>query len=487
MTPGSHSSKRHAFAALLRLVLLGLLGINLAVAAPSLPATLQTPPPDPPADSVADSSEDPTEDPIEAAAVAAEVVDTVGQDAEIQRALKARFSLVEPLRDIRIEVTAGIVVLSGVVNDDARRDIALRLAQSVPGVIAVEDQLEFETALERRLQPAVSSGFERLKRLARGLPLLGVALLIVFVFSLLGRLATRWDRPFRRLEANPFLRDLLQRAVRAGFVIAGLLVALDLLGATRVVGAMLGAAGVVGLALGFAFRDLVENYIASILLSLRQPFAPNDLVVIGGNEGRVAALNARATILITPEGNHLRLANAFVFKSVILNYTRNPTRRFSFELAVGSRKDLRAGKRLAAAALAETPGVLQQPAPRVQVLRIGESSVNLCCLAWVDQHASSFDAVRSEAMIRVKEALQAAGMDLPEPTYRVQLQGGEMPPSPAAAVADAPVARPDPPPAAQREETAAEDSAESFLAEQVEMEQRAQGEQNLLREAAPKE
>jgi len=423
----------------------------------------------------------------EAAAVAEQVVETITRDVEIQRALKARFSLVEPLREVQIEVSAGVVVLRGAVDDDARRDLAMKLAQSVPGVIAVEDRLEFETALERRLQPAVNSGWEKLKRLVRGLPLLGVALVIVYLFHLLGRLVTRWERPFRRFEANPFLRDLLQRALRAGILLAGVLVALDLLGATRVVGAVLGAAGVMGLALGFAFRDLVENYISSILLSLRQPFAPNDLVVIGGNEGRVAALNSRATILITPEGNHLRLANAFVFKSVILNYTRNPTRRFSFDLGIGSREDLRAAKRIAAEALAETPGILQQPPARAQIQAIGDSSVSLRCLAWVDQHASNFAAVRSEALIRVKEALEAAGMDLPEPTYRVQLQGGDGLPSPVPASV---TARPLPAPSATNEEaeqSAAEDSVEHYLSEQVQIEQRAQGEQNLLRAAAPKE
>ncbi len=459
---------------------MGLAGLASVAAAQTRQTTTQ-------AQTADDRAQATSEDPLEAAAVAAQVMETVERDVEIQRALKARFSLVEPLREIEIDVSAGVVVLNGSVDDDARRDLALRLAQSVPGVIAVEDRLEFETALERRLQPAVNSGFEKLKRLARGLPLLGLAALIVYVFSLLGRLVTRWDRPFRRFEANPFLRDLLQRALRAAFLVAGVLLALDLLGATRVVGAVLGAAGVVGLALGFAFRDLVENYIASILLSLRQPFAPNDLVVIGGNEGRVAALNSRATILITPEGNHLRLANAFVFKSVILNYTRNPTRRFNFELGVSGREDLRAAKRIAAAALGETPGVLQQPAPRAQVQAIGDSSVVLCCLAWVDQHASSFDAVRSEALIRVKEALEGAGMDLPEPTYRVQLQGEVPNPCPAPATPNTQPAHSAASPAAQREEAAAEDSVKHHLAEQVEIEQRAQGEQNLLREAAPKE
>lgn len=474
-SPLPHSPTRKAVAVVTLLLLLGLAWPALTGATPVMPTATTAAP------------EDAIEDPAETAAVAAQVVETVERDVEILRALKARFSLVDSLREIDIEVSAGIVMLKGAVDNDARRDLAVRLAESVPGVIAVEDRLEFEIALERRLQPAVSSGLEKLKRLARGLPLLGLAVLIVYAFSLLGSLATRWQRPFRRLEGNPFLRELLQRAVRAGFVLVGLLVALDLLGATRVVGAVLGAAGVMGLALGFAFRDLVENYIASILLSLRQPFAPNDLVVIDGNEGRVAALNSRATILITPEGNHLRLANALVFKSAILNYTRNPTRRFSFELGVGGNEDLREAKRIAAVALGETPGVLQQPAPSSQVQAIGDSSVTVLCLGWVDQHASSFLAVRSEALIRVKEALEAAGMDLPEPTYRVQLQGDDTLRYRVPDESLSPPAKPRVVAAAVREDTAAEESVENHLAEQVEIEQRAQGEQNLLRETAPKE
>ncbi len=94
------------------------------------------------------------------------------------------------------------------------------------------------------------------------------------------------------------------------------LVALEILDATAIVGALLGTAGVLGVALGFAFKDILENYLAGILMSLRQPFSPRDHVVIDGNEGLVIALNSRATILMTLDGNHLRLPNALVFRSV---------------------------------------------------------------------------------------------------------------------------------------------------------------------------
>ena len=67
----------------------------------------------------------------------------------------------------------------------------------------------------------------------------------------------------------------------------------------------------------------------------RQPFRANDHVVIDSFEGRVIRLTSRATVLMTPDGNHLRLPNAMVFRSVILNYTRNPSRRFEFDVGIG--------------------------------------------------------------------------------------------------------------------------------------------------------
>ena len=92
-------------------------------------------------------------------------------------------------------------------------------------------------------------------------------------------------------------------------MLIGILIALDLLGASSLVGAVLGSAGVIGLVLGFAFKDIAENYIAGILLSLRRPFAPGDHVVVDRvHEGKVVALTSRATLLMTLDGNQVALA-----------------------------------------------------------------------------------------------------------------------------------------------------------------------------------
>lgn len=216
--------------------------------------------------------------------------------------------------------------------------------------------------------------FPRFRRTIRLLP------------ATLGLAAARRDGLFRRFSANPFLRDLARPLVRTAIFVVGLLLALEVLDATALVGAVLGTAGVVGLAVGFAFRDLVENYIASVLLSLRQPFAPNDYVKIDSHEGMVVRLTSRATVLMTLDGNHPRIPNAVVFKGVILNYSRNPLRRFDFQ-------------------------------------DLGDSNVVLGFYAWIDQRVSGLFKVRSEAIRLVKTAFDDAGVDMPEPIHRLRLEG----------------------------------------------------------------
>lgn len=204
-------------------------------------------------------------------------------------------------------------------------------------------------------------------------------------------------------------------------MIAGLVMALSLLDATALLGTILGAAGIIGLAVGFAVRDTVENYIASILLSLRNPFEVNDFVDIDGHQGNVIKLTARATILLSPDGNHVRIPNAMVFKAVIVNYTRNRERRFEFDVGVDTDQDLPAAQSLALSTLLAVTGVLQDPKPLVVVQSLGDSNVILRCYAWIDQMQVDFVKVRSEAIRAVKSAFDRAGIVMPEPIYKVRL------------------------------------------------------------------
>lgn len=262
---------------------------------------------------------------------------------------------------------------------------------------------------------------DKVYALLSSLPSLVLALLLVWLGWQLGGLLSRRPAIERLAARNPFLTELARTTARWLTTAIALLIALEILDATAVVGAMLGTAGVIGIALGFAFKDTLENYLAGVLMSLRQPFAPCDLVVIDGQEGTVMALTSRATILMTPDGNHLRLPNALVFRSVMLNYTRNPSRRFEFDVGVGVQEDLIQAQFLGTEELRHTEGVMTDPPPRAFIQTLGDSNVQLRYRGWVDQRTHDFWMVRSEAIRRVKLALEAADMDMPEPIYRVQL------------------------------------------------------------------
>jgi small-conductance mechanosensitive channel len=270
-------------------------------------------------------------------------------------------------------------------------------------------------------EPVLQRLAEETQRLLSALPLLIVAVLVVWLGWALGAWLSRRALLNRVSQRNPFLRELGRTTVRWAVTGTALLVALQILDATALVGAVLGTAGVLGIALGFAFKDTLENYLAGILMSLRQPFAPRDHVVIDGNEGIVISMTSRATILMTPDGNHLRLPNALVFRSVTLNYTRNPSRRFEFDVGVGVGENLVKAQRLGINEIARLDGVMRQPPPRAFIAALGDSNVQLRYMGWVDQRMHDFLMVKSEAIRKVKLALEAQGMDMPEPIYRVHI------------------------------------------------------------------
>jgi small conductance mechanosensitive channel len=320
---------------------------------------------------------------------------------------------------------------------------------------------------------------EKVYGLLAALPSVLLALLVVWLAWQLGGWLAQRQALQRLTIRHPFLKNLAKTTLRWVVTSLGILIALEIVGATAVVGAMLGTAGVMGIAIGFAFKETLENYLAGILMSLRQPFAPRDLVVIDGHEGRVVVMTSRATILMTPDGNHLRLPNALVFRSVMLNYTRNPSRRFEIDIGVGVAEDLSEAQQLGIAELQRMDGVMDTPAPRAFIQSLGDSNVLLRFHGWVDQSHHDFVTVRSEAIRLLKLALEEAGMDMPEPIYRVQLS------EPGPALHEPP--EPAPKAGSKRRQVSVDLGVNHDLQQQIEEDRQSRDETDMLDEQAPRE
>ena len=346
--------------------------------------------------------------------VASELRAGAREDGRIASAVAARLLRQPALSQVTVEVQGGVVTLGGNVSEDAERAQAQALARQVRGVTDVVSAMKLDASVQTRFDRALDQVKERVISIVAAAPLLVIAAAIVLFAWWIGTLVAR--RPVRWLKQhsdNPYMDGLFRRILQSAIVLGGILLALNLLGATALVGAVLGSAGVIGLALGFAFRDVAENYIAGVLLSLRRPFAPGDQLVIDKYEGKVVALTSRATLLMTLDGNHLSLPNALVFKSVVLNYSVNPKRRFDFSLLIDPAESIRESQQLALAEIARVDGVLADPAPSWSAENFVASGISLKFYGWVDQRSSDLGKVRSEALRAVKGAFAKAGIEAP--------------------------------------------------------------------------
>lgn len=347
------------------------------------------------------------------------VEDNATQDAAIANRIRDILGELEGFDDITVTVTSGIVTLRGTTLDGDKIARLNELTGRVQGVVAIENEVSETTDVLKRLNPAMQRFRDRLDQTIAFLPLASVALMVFVVIVLLGFFIARRQQPWNRLAPNAFIADIYRQILRLFFIIGGLVAALDILNATALLSTILGAAGIIGLAIGFAVRDTVENFIASIMLSIRQPFRPNDTIEIGGDTGKVIRLTSRATILLSFDGNHIRIPNATVFKSRIVNFSRNDERRFTFSLGLAPETDFVEAQRLALDKLKSLPFVLDTPAPSVWIDEIGDSTISIKCAAWIEQHKSSLVAARGEAIRLIKLELEHADVQMPEPTYRV--------------------------------------------------------------------
>ncbi|WP_411817123.1 mechanosensitive ion channel domain-containing protein [Hyphococcus sp. DH-69] len=410
-------------------------------------------------------------------------------DAEIAARIDDIFAQIEALERVDATVNAGVVTLTGTTASSDAAERAESIVSRIDGVVTIENKIERDVSLSTRITPTVGQLETFVNDTIRTAPLIGLAATIFVIISFLGWLVSEWNWLWSRVTPNSFIAELVSTTTRSVFILFALVITLSILDATALLGAFLGAAGVLGLAIGFAVRDTIENYIASIMLSLRQPFRPNEHVVIDGNEGHVIRLTSRATILMTIDGNHLRIPNAVVFKAVILNYTRNPERRFEFELGVDANDDPLAAIETGISAISDLKFVSKAPQPIAFIKHVGDSNIVIYFAAWIDQQTTNFQKSRSIALAAAKDALESAGFALPEPIYRLRFDDNNAP-----ALADLASIKERPPQAQteksqpkQRRKESLDVAPDKHLEEIIEDERRENIDDDLLSNSAPVE
>ncbi len=254
------------------------------------------------------------------------------------------------------------------------------------------------TTLDEALQALIVRALQFIPNLIVALITFAAALLVASPAARTVRRALA-----RRIEEQRLL-DLLAKLTRWSIVIGGLTVALEQVNFSLT--GFLAGLGIAGLTVGFALQDIARNFVAGILLMIRQPFVIGDGVSVAGFAGTVLAVNTRDTVVRTWDGEVVTIPNTKVFENPISNYTRSETRMRTVKIALSHNQDAPALMALLSETIRAVPGVLETPPPSVLADDLNFIATTLTVRFWVNTKRSDLLQVHSDAIVALNAAAQ---------------------------------------------------------------------------------
>lgn len=203
----------------------------------------------------------------------------------------------------------------------------------------------------------------------------------------------------------------------------GLLIAVTFVFPTLNAASVFSALGITSVAIGFAFKDVLQNLLAGILILLTRPFRIGDQIISGDHEGTVEDILIRATLLKTYDGRRVVIPNSELYTGRVTVNTAFDQRRLTAPVGIGNDEDIDHASRVILDALDTLEEVLPEPAPEVVVSGLGDSAVLLDVRFWVAPPSKREAVVATGLVLRtIKTALDTAGVTMPYPTQQIRLE-----------------------------------------------------------------
>jgi len=271
----------------------------------------------------------------------------------------------------------------------------------------------------------ISTLIEKMQAMLNGfivlLPNLVLALIVFAIFFFVARSIKRVVRNLtrdRRQARN--LGLVLGRLAQGVTILVGLFIALSIVIPSLKANDLVQLLGISGVAIGFAFRDILQNFLAGILILLTEPFQIDDQIVFKDFEGTVENIQTRATTIRTYDGRRVVVPNSELFTNSVTVNTAFENRRLEYDIGIGYGDDIDEARRLMLEAMRETNGVLETPTPDAIVVELAGSTVNIRARWWVapPRRADVLD-LQDRVLTNIKNKLTANGIDLPFPTQQI--------------------------------------------------------------------
>lgn len=239
------------------------------------------------------------------------------------------------------------------------------------------------------------------------------ALIVLVVGVALSRVVRYGVRRVLDHRIDSVVAHLVGRVLSYAVLAFTIIYSLDAVGIA--IGPIIGALGIAGLALAFALQDVLENFVAGLLLQIRRPFTYGDEISSGSNEGEVVHIDSRSVTLFTPDGESVQIPASLVHKAPLINHTERGARRSEVAVGVAYGTNLDRAIRLLTEAVARTAGVLADPPSEVLVTGFGDSSIDLVARFWHGPEFSAGASVRSRVAVEIEDATRTGGIEIPYP------------------------------------------------------------------------
>ncbi|MBW6478627.1 MAG: mechanosensitive ion channel family protein [Bacteroidales bacterium] len=235
-------------------------------------------------------------------------------------------------------------------------------------------------------------------------------LILVFIWFISRQIRLFTDRKLKKKMEDPLLAEFLATMTRTVIVIIGISIAFKVLGLSGVTASILAGAGITAFIIGFALRDIGENFLAGIIMAFKRPFRVGDFVETGAVKGRVVTLNIRDTQVKTPDGKDVYIPNANIIKNPLINYTIDGFLRFDFLVSLPSKTDHQLVMKDIQMAVESVEGVIRKRRKtEVYVTAIAPGKVDVTVSFWIDTFRTRFtsDHIRSEVILKVQKVIMS--------------------------------------------------------------------------------
>ena len=197
---------------------------------------------------------------------------------------------------------------------------------------------------------------------------------------------------------------------------------LFIIGQGKIATSILGAAGISAFVIGFALKDIGENFLAGVIMAFDRPFRLGDVIKSGDIEGTITEMSLRDTHIKTFDGKDVYIPNGQIIKNPLFNYTIDGFFRGNFTIGIDYNSDIEKARSIILDAVKGVPGVLNEDKqPRTHVTKLDSSSINIEAHYWIDTFDSNYSGleVKSQAQTLAYESLVKNGIKIPYSTFEI--------------------------------------------------------------------